>query len=336
MLMEKFVDLGKRLPIIAPPIIGFLHHAYDLEILMTKKAYLPVFYMNFIDLNFIKNDFMNRDCHFLDFCGINIDEFIETYSFTQNVCKNESNLCKQILHYIDSGWYVQVIVDEFYIPDRVCYEKYHFPHMLQIYGYEGNAFWASGFRANRSYGNHMLIFEDFKKAVILQNGYIIRRIRNIRNESIELDISIIKEKLLEYLNAENLAVKYPRYPVRNGGAGEGLEFYWGLDIYEGFFEYLDLLSKDQVHFDIRPWHILWEHKKCMLNRLTYLIEEGYENMQEQRIAYLEVEKLTQIVRNKMLKFSISNDKKLIADSNKILVNIRDMEMKRIYEIVKNL
>ncbi|TCL56198.1 hypothetical protein EDD76_11225 [Kineothrix alysoides] len=317
----------KILPIATSPVIGFLHHAYDLEILLTNKTFFSVFYMNYIHLNFLKDNFFDRYAHYLDFCGVDIDGYIETHDFEQNdLCVSGSNICERIIGHIDNDWYVEVVVDEFSIPDRVFYKNHHFFHAMQIFGYGENEFYASGFRANNIYGNHTVLFEDFMNAIINETGYKIKKIKDI---AVELNPIVIRTKLQEYLDADDLSIKYPEYAIRNGGAGKGLKFYWGMDIYKGFFLYLDLLNKDKAYFDIRLWHILWEHKSCMLKRVIYLTEKGYAELKYQQSTYNEIERLAYIIRGKMLKFKFSKNKKLLTDVNDILQRVRDMEMKEI-------
>lgn len=332
--MKNNNRLEKKLPIVHPPIIGFLHHAYDLEVLLTQKVFLPAFYMDYISLNFLKKHFEDRDSHYLDFCGGVLNKYIKEHYYSRNdIYENETDLCEHITSYINEGWYVQVVVDEFSIPDRLFYKKYHFFHAMQIYGYDKDKFYASGFRANNTYGNHMVLFEDFKKAMVEEEGYTIRR---ASKENTELNTMMIRTKLLEYLNAENLSIKYAGYSIRHDGAGEGLEFYWGIDVYEGLLMYINLLNRGQTYFDIRPWHILWEHKECMLKRMKYLTDARYVDLESQHIGYNEIAKMAHVIRNKMLKYKMTGDKKLLTDVVQTLKKIRSMEMREIETTVKKL
>lgn len=305
--------IEKILPIKSPPIVGFLHHAYTLEILLNYDDYLPGFHMNYIQINFLKSRFANENIHYLDYFTFPLTKQPwlnrETIPLDELV-KQELSICDFIVDSIKQDHYVRINVDEYYIPNRRAYNQRHFNHQLQINGYNCCAkfFHVSGFDKNHSYTNHTVEFIDLEKAIVNNLSTVhFELIKREENTHCEFDINIVYELLSHYLNAENSNIVYPTQQKRVEN-----DLYWGMDIYKGLKSYIDhLLNKDAL-YDIRPWHLLWEHKKAMLLRIKYLQENGY--LPKASIIYDDyriIEQNALLLRNIFLKYGTTHDDKLV-------------------------
>ena len=161
----------KKLPIQKPPIHTYLHYAHDLEILLACEHYLPSFHMNFIQVNFLKNHFDKNtpNRHYMEFYYIRfaIHSWLlrEAVTFEQLTAQGYS-VPEFIMNSIDSGHYIRIMVDEFYLPPKASFKERHFEHFTQVFGYnrEEKIFYITGFDAAGIYGTQKVSFDDFEKS----------------------------------------------------------------------------------------------------------------------------------------------------------------------------
>jgi hypothetical protein len=125
----------------------------------------------------------------------------------------------------------------------------------------------------------------------------------------------------DYINSINTSEKYRIYdnPLADR--------VFGMDIYKYLHKYFDLLMSDKINYDIRPLHILYEHKKCMVLRLKYMYNNNYIN----NIQYIydkckDVEMKSIVVRNLQLNYFITKEKKYIYKIKNKLFEIEQNEM----------
>ena len=84
---------------------------------------------------------------------------------------------------------------------------------------------------------------------------------------------------------------------------------FGVEVYDRALERIEKqMAKDEPDFDIRALHIMYDHKVLMLERIKYLMANGYLNYDEDLIkSYEEVVKNILAARNLLIKISISED-----------------------------
>ena len=287
----------KTLPLGQPAIASFLFHAYPLSILAQEDRYLPWFYSTHIqlfsfpdeELKFFTHPFSTRHevrhlyfqtCPLLDVQSI--DREILTASPTEFI--------RWIKNRIEHGYYVQVDVDFYDLPNRPHYQRCHFIHEILISGFDDvqQVFYASGYDERGNYATAPLSYVIAQKALAWSIGTYLQQITDcgqqvppwfdvamedrprvflykyLRGHTTVLDIASITEQIHDYLCGNNTAERYRALArPRTGGV-------WGTNVYNMLRE--QIRSGERTEFNPTIWRILWEHKRCMLGLLCLLEE----------------------------------------------------------------
>ncbi len=315
----------KNLPITIPPIIGYTIHAYPLSVIFNYNETLPWFLSNYIQL------VCDTRCKgiFFDFsvlsCILEGNKWIDSVYPGNPWIKRNSiqfyllrdyniEINDFIINSINNNNYVVLHLDEYYIPDTRSYKIRTFYHENLVYGYDLKAktYNVLGYNGKGIFGNMRIGFDTFEKGFNSNlsswpNGQI-KLISYNEEYSYELDLVLIRDQLTDFLNSQHTDNNYRtfRNPSQN--------CVYGLAVYDGLIEYFSLLSERKVYYDIRPLHILWEHKKCMLLRMEYLLKlYPSTKLEEIYKQYQLVEKKCMIMRQYQMKYSMSNKPELLDD-----------------------
>ncbi|MGN6712772.1 hypothetical protein [Anaerocolumna jejuensis] len=315
--------MKKVLGVSNPPIIGYTIHALPISIIMNYKECLPWFYSNYIQLVCNPN---HKDV-FLDFltlCPIFDNNYwieflypgipwlnkncIEEYVFY----KNNLDINEFIIQSINSENYIITALDEYYIPYKKSYQINHYLHDYLIFGYdsEEKEYDILGFDNSHHFGKSKINFDVISNTF---NNSHERKINGVDklyynpikllkiNEdfSFILDLQLIKNFLIDYLESKNSFIMFRS--IRNITNN----LMYGISIYDELIKYFQN-DDNKESYDIRALHILWEHKKCMLLRLDYIINTY--NLKEFDDIYKEfkyIEKQCMKLRNLLIKFYIT-------------------------------
>jgi len=339
---------AKVLPFKNSPVIGLLGHAYVLGILSNYEECLPWFYNNYIQLYFSRRYLEERGEFWLDFFPdlMVIFEDVPWLEYhrmdKETIFNNNIDLNKFIIDYINRGYYFFTCADEFFIPGKVAYNRLHFTHDIMVYGYnlEKKTYNIAGFGTHYMYKASEVSFEEFNlafnNAVSKKNLIsLLKKVEDFnkykydfRIGKYDFDIKLVVEMLSDYLYSRNSTERLGIY--RNPD-----DDFFGMKIYEYLKMYLERLLDNKVRFDIKPIHILWEHKKCMLLRIKYMREKGFLNSSSVAYeGYMKIEKEVLMLRNAILKYQLSGSKDII---EKIIPSIRDIaaEENRVLEDLIN-
>ncbi|WP_408895198.1 hypothetical protein [Paenibacillus taichungensis] len=320
----------KVLPISKPKVLGFLHHAYPLSIIGNHSDYIPWFHNNFIQIICNPDYLEHKNDHLVDFFFPNDRLFsypcLETYASKPEFSIGEIDIVDYVIKSIDNDCYIYTHVDEFYIPHRNVHN--HFTHNIFIYGYEDGKLNVLGFDESHTFASTQVTFEDFRKAYI-HADYKLTILYNYNSYvRPQFNIHSVVRSISDYslsINSNQGNGYLPDKPV------------FGIETYDYLKRYIELVKLDSFRADIRPFHILLEHKSCMLERLTYLKENNYLNDPDIYSEYKEIQELAQVQRNIMLKYMFSGVTNLLSNMvasidllviketnalNKILNNLR--------------
>ncbi|MDP4147672.1 MAG: hypothetical protein Q8936_24925, partial [Bacillota bacterium] len=272
-------ESSKVLPFSIPPIIGYQMHAFPLTVVLDNEECLPWFYSNYIQL-FCKEQFTGT---FFDFFNLNTGEWLNfCYPGSPHVIYNAVdpvvlytggvNVTEFLMNYIDRGYYICIFLDEFHIPGKRPYQKSRFNHDSLIFGYDSKEgyFHTAGFDNTGAYTRSILSFEDFEKAHLSSDIETCLIVLFKKNTDIkyEFDLKLVTEMLEDYVKSRNSSerLRMLRNPEK--------DIVYGIGIYKQLIKYIEVLAETDIEFDhIKPFHILWEHKKCMLLRLKYIEEK---------------------------------------------------------------
>lgn len=325
---------SKKLPITRPPIIGYVIHAFPLSIIFNHDECMPWFFCNYIQL--VCNTQLNTN--FLDFFSLctaitEIQWVDSVYPGIPWINRNsisgqtfmDCNINKEeiIINSLIGDNYIVCHLDEFHVPNRYSYQNEHYPHENLIYGFdnESKEYDILGFDSRGIFGSSKISYSEFQLA---SKGHDIKFLHIKEDFIYELDLKCIRDLLTDYLYSRNSDYKY------SGIRNPNMNYVYGMEIYNQLITYLRLLSNNQVVTDVRPFHILWEHKNCMVLRIQFLMDKYKEaavGLEEIHDQYLELQKICYLIRNLFLKYTMNKHTNELTTIISLLKDIKNEEQK---------
>ena len=213
-----------------PPIKGFT--VFSLSILATNELYLPWFYSQHIQLYFAKTQ-IQKGVPKIDFYRPSNNRLLpspllETRWLDRDLISivNE-DIVQFVVKYIDRDYYIQLYLNEFYIPDRLNYNTQKNIHETLIHGYDlyDEAFDVIGYNKIGQYVSSKLKFADFKKAYTkidysdFKEAYMkikyspnhmakVGLLRYDNNRHYEFDLNLVLEQIRDYIESNNTSEKF--------------------------------------------------------------------------------------------------------------------------------
>ncbi|GKX30066.1 hypothetical protein SH1V18_25460 [Vallitalea longa] len=326
----------KKLPITRPPIIGYVVHAFPLSIIFNHAKCMPWFFCNYIQL--VCNT--QLETNFFDFFTIctaitgmpwvdsvypGIPWLNRNSISSQTFIDCNLNKDQIITNSLIQNNYIVCHLDEFYVPKRYSYQKEHYPHENLIFGFDNikKEYDILGFDFRGIFCSSKISYSEFEQA---SKEHDIKFLHMKAKDGFlyELDLKSIKNLLIEYLYGKNSNYRYTA--IRN----PNINLVYGMDIYNQLITYLRLLYNNLVVIDIRPFHILWEHKKCMVLRIQFLLDKYKKaaiGLEEIYIQYLDVQKMCYSIRTILLKYKLTKRKENLTTIISLLKDIQIKEQK---------
>ena len=312
-----------------PPIKGFT--VFSLSVLATNnEVFLPWFYSQHIQLYFSKVQ-IQKGIPKIDFYRPPNNRLfpaplLETRWLDRDLISIvDEDIVQFVIKYIDKDYYIQLYLNEFYIPDRSSYNKKKNIHETLIHGYDlyDETFSIIGYNKMGQYVSSKLNFSDFKRAYMkidysdFKEAYMkinyspnhmakIGLLKYENNRHYEFDLDLVSEQLRDYIESNNTSEKFRMLDTPEDGI-------YGMETYHYL---IHCLSEQRNNYDIRLLHILWEHKKCMLNRLIYMEDKGYlDPSKKLSITYAKIEKEVANLRLVMLRATLGTKKENAIDTS---------------------
>jgi len=270
---------------------------------------------NFVQLNAFK--YLKRN--YFDFWNpatINNCPFLNQQIFDYAIInKKWNNFIDFIIESINSKYYILLHLDLYYIKNsKKHYNKNHFIHETFIYGYDikNRIIYIADFIYNDGKYSFITIdFDDIEKSynyTNLRNYYTVLNkqvyLLSYKKNKYNFKKNIFIKYLQDYLNSENsfyiLNLLYPRKHIKS-------KIYFGLNFYDFLIEYINELITKKRNFSIKPFHVLWVHKKVMLLRLEFLKNNNlFKNYDKIYSLFKELENKFLVLRNLFIKYFFSN------------------------------
>jgi len=261
------------------------------------------------------------------------------FLFTEIIEKSDimylTDIIKFIERAIDNEKYIQLMLNEKYVPDRPTYDVVDFAHLNLIYGYddEKEILYLMGYNADGYYISSEITFDEFYKAVSsgipdadkVKEDYITLISISSPDFKYEINIDLIITFLQDYLNGYNT---YKRYGLINAPPDNRI---FGINIYDCFIENIDA-----VIYNKRIIYSFLEHKFLMVKRIEYLYQNGVyaeSDYNELNNIFTAVYKSTEKLQNMIFKeLLISKGVNGIASDRKdklvaLILHIKDDETK---------
>ncbi len=332
------------LPLQVPPVVTYLHHAYPLSIMMEDPKSPAWLYSHYIQLYFPiweQNRMHATDFNFYHYnyplAGQYISPFIYHKQFSMKMIQKYGTLRDYVIDSIDQLDYVSVNCDEYYIPHRSAYMKRHHIHNNMIYGYdlETREYYIYGYDENGTFRNTKVSFQQFEESAMPSEHFDVSWYDMVMTYSrwdahFEFDIEPVIELLKDYVLGRDTSL---RYGIRMFPTNKK----FGKDVYPMFMQYLQAVQAGAMELDIRPFHLLWEHKKLMLDRIQYLIENGLlEKDSELHEAYATVERACFGIRGDVLKANTAQSMTFLATTGEAMQAISVQEVAVLTRLIEEL
>jgi hypothetical protein len=303
----------KILPIVKSEMNLYNNHSNMMSIILNHPEPIEWIYCNYIQL-FIERKLVTEGSGWSDF-WFDFKLFPSCPFIFQQKIKYDlvntkwSKISDFIIDCINLNYYSIVVLNTFFISQYYNYQELHRKHEVFIYGYDKSekVFYCADFFEGGLYSYKQVPFDE------INNSYV----------PCEKDVSIDYVKgicLLEYEPANDFKY-YKGFIVK--GLREYLlldkpyymspqdEMAFGIDFYTVLQDYIKVKSDGNIFsFDIRPFQVIYEHKRMMLKRLKFLMERNeissvaYDSISAD---YKEIENKTVIIRNLMIKSTMSRN-----------------------------
>lgn len=262
------------------PVRSYLNHAFPLSIVSRFPAHEPRLYESFIQL-FFPDDKAEYDRVMMlpalatpDWARLG---FMETEQMDPRDprLRRPDALSGLLADHLARGCYVEIHIDEFFLPGRPCHGRVHSVHDNMIVGYD----WPRGIFHLAGYATEYelstVAFDDvvngFHRAPWNERARRYLRLLTPREpEPRPFDVAAVAGQLADYLHSRPGMTPDEMRAARLYWKARRFTGRWGLDAYGAFAEYTARQVRDGKPLDLRATRTLWEHKACMLARLRYL------------------------------------------------------------------
>ncbi|WP_187355400.1 hypothetical protein ['Paenibacillus yunnanensis' Narsing Rao et al. 2020] len=319
-------------------ITTYTQHAHILSILTCYENTYPWIFSNYIQL-FINKDYKHNwgDFYFpipyelrpSDTCRYLISQKIDR----EVILKKWDSVIDFIIENIDSNYYVHIMMNYFYVPVSDRYKNVHKSHDMFVYGYDldRRIFYISDFFKDGVYSQEEISFSDFDLAFTKKNltnnpDYLNGMVYLYKfNKEFEYDFSI--EGIINSIN-NYLFNEIPEYwKLYNYHNQINIDF--GMQIYSTLKNYVNNTSDNEGSLDIRPFYLLYEHKRIATLRMKYLHEN--QHLGKMNCGFIDnfslIEAQAKITTNHAIKYNLTNNKHILERMNLLLTNLEKEESK---------
>lgn len=309
-----------------PPVKNLLRNAIPLSVVGASRADKS----DLIVLNNFIETIFHPWYHFFDYdnhqylCWPELTCCRLEKDFIRNMSINVADLT---INALETGYYVDAWIDEYYIPGKNNFNLMHSAHNILIYGYnhEHNAFQTLTYTKAGYYEELEVTASDFIKSSLSGFFVCLQFLKNNPNYQLTYDIHLIKKRLNAYVESEyeySNNTKYTKYD-----SNQLCNYNACLE----FGRYIKTTAEKEGLIYLVCFCGYLEHKKCMGWRLNYLAEK--EGLDKKRYStYLQYSKnTTEHLVNLALKYNMSKNKKILC---KIVSMVEELNKKELETIMQ--
>ncbi len=236
---------------------------------------------------------------------------IEYYIIPQSIIISKWNksLKELIIDVVNSDFYLFLYTDYYYIPASESFLKIHGEHEIFIFGYdlERDLVFVADNLQNGKFIKTQCTFDELEKGYWAVKG----------NYSFQTDVRFLKTKknVICNFDLEQVIIELDNYlqSKRTIDLLDEQKCDFGFDAVERILETLNNTSGVENYIDIRPFHLLYEHKLLMDMRIKYMVGNGYLlNNNELVMDFTLLKKKYLIIRNNVLKYNVRHDPKILS------------------------
>ena len=263
---------------------------------------------------------------------INTYKFIEKYSVN---FRYVYNFCLDIIKaMLDEGMYILYDnVDDFYLPGKSWYGTRHMHHTGIICGYDDNDETISIAAHDINWVYNMIrvpqkcFLEALKSSLDAKQYGNMTAYKIKENTVVEINEKEMLKFLKEYTNSS-----FERYPLDGSGQVSGTI------VHEYLAMYIDKLNDGSIPYEKMDWRALrpvWEHKKCMLDRIKAVEKKnGWTNELSER--YLPIVEKANRIRMMYAMYHKNHNNKLLNKIRDGLLELSKNDRCLVEEFIKKL
>lgn len=249
-----------------------------------------------------KNYSFNHAQQFLDITDMSLFEVYEIHG----------SIADGVLWYLKHGYYVEITMDEYYIPERAATGKNHFYHNNLLYGFsvDESEFYGLGYKDKLQVA---AIKKDVVNKYIKEGSQVKIYKYNPNNLAIPFNMKKFIELLKEFVQGESTGFGFCNILPED-------DYTYGLRVFEVMLK--EQRARYVIQHDQRVVYVIYEHARIMAERLEFFRYRGY--FSEEEYEWLQ-SMCAEMVR------SIENMKNLVL-KNKIKGNYDDLILVRLEQV----
>lgn len=310
-----------------PPITVYKNYSYPLCIISTDASESNWLCNHFGNIYLMRN---RHDYIWLDFLEPN-DGFDSALEFERiNLNELEGiDIISLIQNTLNEKKYVTLFLDEYYMDKTALAGKKHHLAEFFIYGYddEKRIFYTVGFNSSEFFGQLTYSYnavikahdsfvndrEKFGELPVWVIWYAFSKIKKKENIKENSDIKTILCELEEYASSTEMNQKLRSEIIE----GRGNIAVYGADCQNEIIKSLyEMLNNDKFYTDYRHVHLLYEHKKIVLEKMRYIENVTKADVSEIIDRYKSVMKKTELAKVFFLKAIMSDNETDLYDQLK--------------------
>lgn len=333
--MQEYYAKNERLELktqFPPPIKSYLPISIISSIASANQGNTSWILNNFIQLFIPDQKEKLESFPFQDFMYYDQNIFqVNSINDNNHIFKPE-NIIDELIYWLEHNNYVVVYADEYKVPFTRHYKYAHMLHSQFIYGYDINTqvFLTTNFLRNSRLEKFTISFEDLKASIFSESTlklfktntdwvnrdtlHRIILIRYLENRGPFFEHGVNKDYILNEINNYCKSYNSSNYSCFFTGKLEGT---WGIDVYA---KIIDIIEKKPQMLDRRMFHLLYEHKLFMIERLK-LFHASDKSIEEFR----KVLKSTEILKMLCIKYNFKQNINILKNMVDLLNDIKTKE-----------
>ena len=240
-----------------------------------------------------------------------------------------NELKRELIENICQGYYISATVNEYYIPNRQSFEKREFYHDILIYGYDlnKNIFYTAGYDKTAHFSTMSCNIDIVLNSILdcLEHKIEKPHFHFFKPKGIETTFNLEKARtsLINYINC-----KPNKYKVYDGC--------YGFDAYNNLTKIINESVEKNSIIRKATFHMLWEHKKLMIERLKFMKKLNIDFNDSIIQQYHSVVSSSKTVENLYIKYNLNKNQNIIEKINENISNISELEYNLFEQLINQI
>lgn len=230
---------------------------------------------------------------------------------------------------LKTGTYVGGLFDEYFIPQKKPYQKYHHLHDYFLYGFDDSQriFKAAGYLSNSKYDTYDIPYDAYIDSItIFDSNELPLYFHCVNNQYVpKLAITDICNKLEDFLLSHDNLPRQPGEPERIYGIS-------GLMCFQQY-----VIDGNQEILDLRNTRSYMEYFHYMYFRLQVLARAGHLHDEAKIKEYYDyMVKPSAMVHNMCIKHNLCRDRKILLRASELISTLNVKEVSNVERLLTSL